>query len=102
MDESRNGKIRDEFLNENWFFSVSDARDQAFEYQRFFNSKPLYGSLFSLTCKKRNGHPIRVARIVWHSKFGIRPPALGILPRASGPGFSLSARPSASRRSILK
>lgn len=49
MVESLNGKIRDEFLNENWFFSISDARDQAFEYQRFFNEERPHSSLRGLT-----------------------------------------------------
>jgi putative transposase len=35
MVESQNGKIRDQSLHEKWFFSISDARDQAFEHQRF-------------------------------------------------------------------
>jgi putative transposase len=49
MVESLNGKIRDEFLNENWFHSVADARFQAHNFQRYYNQERPHTTLNGLT-----------------------------------------------------
>lgn len=47
--ESLNGKIRDEFLNERWFLELSDAKEQAEEYQNSYNTDREHSSLGRLT-----------------------------------------------------
>ena len=49
MVESLNGKIRDEFLNENWFRTLDDAKDQARRFKEEYNTEREHSSLARLT-----------------------------------------------------
>lgn len=49
MVESLNGKIRDEFLNENWFLNLDDARKQAEQFKKDYNTDREHSSLGRLT-----------------------------------------------------
>lgn len=43
--ESFNGRLRQECLNENWFLSLSDAREKIEEWRRFYNQVRPHSSL---------------------------------------------------------
>jgi putative transposase len=47
--ESLNGRIRDEFLNENLFFSLEDAQKQADDFRKYFNEERPHSALHGLT-----------------------------------------------------
>jgi len=47
--ESLNGKIRDEFLNENWFRNLEEARMMAYQFQEEYNKVREHSSLAGLT-----------------------------------------------------
>jgi putative transposase len=49
MVESLNGKIRDEFLNENWFRTLVDAQAQALQFKEEYNTDREHSSLARLT-----------------------------------------------------
>jgi putative transposase len=50
--ESFNGRIRDEFFNEHWFQSLSDARTRAAKWRTMYNELRPHGSLKGLTPKE--------------------------------------------------
>ena len=43
--ESFNGKFRDECLNENWFVSLSDARQIIEQWRRYYNQERPHSAL---------------------------------------------------------
>jgi len=47
--ESFNGKLRDECLNENWFYSLAEARRIIEEWRRDYNQVRPHSSLGNLT-----------------------------------------------------
>ncbi len=47
--ESFNGKFRDECLNENWFISLQDARDQIETWRQDYNQSRPHSSLGNMT-----------------------------------------------------
>ena len=60
--ESFNGRMRDEFLNQNLFFGLNDARISAERWRQFYNEQRPHSSLgrvppaiFALTMRQRHG-----------------------------------------------
>lgn len=47
--ESLNGKLRNEFLNHNWFYSLNELRESLEEWRKEYNSERLHSSLGYLT-----------------------------------------------------
>ncbi len=49
MVESLNGKTRDEFLNEQWFYTLKDAQEQSRRFKEEFNTEREHSALAGLT-----------------------------------------------------
>jgi putative transposase len=47
--ESLSGRIRDEFLNENLFYSLENAQKQADDFRKYFNEEQPHPALHGLT-----------------------------------------------------
>jgi len=45
VNESFNGRLRDECLNQEWFYGLADARWTIERYRRYFNEQRLHGAL---------------------------------------------------------
>ena len=52
MDEAFNGRLRQECLNENWFWSLEDAREKVESWRRHYNGERPHGSLGNLSPKE--------------------------------------------------
>lgn len=50
--ESFNGRVRDEFLNQNWFLSLEEAKELTKSWQEDYNTNRPHGSLNGMTPKE--------------------------------------------------
>jgi len=73
VNESFNGRLRDECLNTEWFYSLLDARGIIEAYRQYYNQERPHGSLGYLS-------PVAFKK-QWESSHGRDPGALPPHPR---------------------